>query len=68
MATTNADRLKAYKAKMKEAGFTRLSVYVHPDLVAYLDAERRPNECGGRVLERLLLGSAMKRPDPVSRK
>ena len=36
--TTNADRLKAYKAKMKIAGFTRLSMYVHPDLVAYLIA------------------------------
>ena len=68
MATTNADRLKAYKAKMKEAGFTRLSVYVHPDLVAHLNTERPSNECGGRVLERLLLGDAKKRPAPVSGK
>lgn len=60
--TTNAERLKTYKAKMKEAGFKRLSVYVHPDLAAFLEAERKPHECGGRALERLLLGDARKRP------
>jgi hypothetical protein len=62
MSTTNAERLRIYKAKMKQAGFTRLSVYVHPELVAFLNCERGPSECGGRALERLLLGAAKKRP------
>lgn len=62
MSSTNAERLRAYKAKMKEAGFRRLSVYVHPDLAEYLERERAGNECGGRALERLLLGEARKRP------
>lgn len=59
---TNAERLRAYKAKMQEAGFRRLSVYVHPELAAFLKRERKPYECGGRALERLLLGEAKKRP------
>ena len=68
MVTTNADRLNGYKDKMKEAGFTRLSMYVHPDLVAHLNTERQSNEYGGKVLERLLLGNAKKRPAPISGK
>lgn len=62
MKTTNAERIRAYKARMKSFGFKRLSVYVHPDLVALLNQEQKPYECGGRVLERLLLGVARKRP------
>ena len=41
MKSTNAERLRAYKAKMKQAGFKRLSVYVHPDLAAFLMRERK---------------------------
>lgn len=63
MQTTNAERLKAYKVRMREAGFKRLSVYVCPELAALLEKERRIGECGGRVLERLMLGEARKRPD-----
>jgi len=59
---TNAARLVKYKTKMREAGFKRLSVWVCPELAAKLAAERQPYECGGRVLERLLLGEARKRP------
>lgn len=62
MSTTNAERLQVYKAKMKRAGFKRLSVYVHPELAAFLEQERKSHECGGRTLERLLLGEARKRP------
>jgi hypothetical protein len=62
MATTNADRLKVYKARMERAGFKRLSVYVSPELAALLKANRKPSECGGRTLERLILGEAKKRP------
>lgn len=62
MATTNAQRLKTYKTRMKQASFKRLSVWVHPDLASKLDAERRQGECTGRTLERLLLGEAKKRP------
>lgn len=53
--STNAERLKKYKTKMQEAGFKRLMVYVHPDLAKLLAKKRRPSECGGRTLERLLL-------------
>ncbi|SOY48373.1 conserved hypothetical protein [Cupriavidus taiwanensis] len=63
MASKNAKRLEAYKAKMRAAGFKRLSVWVCPELAAMLAAERKPHECGGRTLERLLLGEARKRPD-----
>lgn len=54
--------LKAYRQKMKAAGFTRLQVMVHPDLIAALKRERKPTECGGRCLERLVLGAARPRP------
>lgn len=63
MPSTNAERLKKYKAKMREAGFKPLSVWVCPELVAMLAAQRHQYECGGRVLERLLLGEARKRPE-----
>ena len=60
--TTNSERLKKYKSKMEAAGFKRIAVYAHPDLVAMLKSARRSNECGGRTLERLLLGAAKTRP------
>jgi len=59
----NAERLAKHKGKMREAGFKRLSVWVCPELAKMLAAERLPYECGGRTLERLLLGEARKRPD-----
>lgn len=59
----NAERLRKYRHKMNEAGFRRLSFYVSPELAKLLDTERQPSECGGRVLERLILGQAAKRPD-----
>lgn len=62
MASTNAQRLKAYKDRMAKAGFKRLSIWVHPDLVSFLDTNRKNYECTGRELERLLLGEAKKRP------
>lgn len=61
--TSNSERLKKYKDKMNDAGFKRLSVYVCADMVALLQRERKPYECGGRTLERLLLGEAARRPD-----
>lgn len=62
MATTNAERLKTYKTRMKQSGFKRLSVWVHPELAAKLMQDRKPNECTGRTLERMILGEAKKRP------
>ncbi|BCM02932.1 hypothetical protein MAFF301560_23190 [Ralstonia solanacearum] len=62
MASKNAERLEQYKTKMRAAGFKRLSVWVCPELAAMLAAKRQPHECGGRTLERLLLGEARKRP------
>jgi hypothetical protein len=47
---------------MREAGFVRLNIWVHPDLQAEIARERLPSECRGRTLERLLLGKARKRP------
>lgn len=63
MASRNGERLAKYKGKMRAAGFMRLSVWVCPELAMMLAAERKPHECGGRTLERLLLGEARKRPD-----
>lgn len=54
--TTNAERLKRYRAKMDAAGFKRLSFYALPELDELIRRERQPSECGGRTLERLLLG------------
>jgi uncharacterized protein YehS (DUF1456 family) len=62
MASTNSERLDTYKRKMQAEGFKRLSLWVCPELAAMLAAERRSGECGGRVLERLLLGAAKPRP------
>lgn len=36
---------------MKDAGFNRLSVYVHPELAALMERERKSSECGGCTLE-----------------
>ena len=63
MTATPAERVKKYRAKMTAAGFTRLSFYAAPELAELLRREHRRGECGGRTLERLLLGEAMKRPD-----
>lgn len=61
--TTNAERLKKYRANMEANGFKRLSFYASAELCELIRRERQPSECGGRVLERLLLGKAAKRPD-----
>jgi hypothetical protein len=60
--TTNAERLALHKRRMKNADFHRLSVWVSDKLAQHLANERRQGECGGRTLERLLLGEAAKRP------
>lgn len=65
--TNNAERLKKYHAKMKTSGFKRLSFYASAELANLINKERHPSECGGRVLERLLLGEAAKRPDYYTR-
>jgi len=62
MPSTNSERLETHKRKLRAEGFKRLSLWVCPELEALLTAERRPGECGGRVLERLLLGAAQPRP------
>ena len=63
MTTTNAERLKKYRAKMNAAGFKRLSFYASKELDELIRRERQPYECGGRTLERLLLGEAKPRPE-----
>ena len=61
--TTSAERLALYKRRMKKAGFRRISVWVSGELAEKLAEDRYPQECGGRTLERLLLGKVAKRPD-----
>lgn len=60
---SNKDRLKRYREKMAANGFKRLSFYAAPELVELIARERQPSECGGRTLERLLLGEAKPRPE-----
>lgn len=60
---SNAERLKRYREKMAANGFKRLSFYAAPELVELIAKERKPSECGGRTLERLLLGEAKPRPE-----
>jgi hypothetical protein len=62
MASKNSERLEAHKRKLRVDGFKRVSVWICPELAAVLATERQPGECGGRVLERLLLGVAKPRP------
>ena len=62
MASRNSERLEAHKRKLRADRFKRLSIWICPELAAMLTAERRAGECGGRVLERLLLGTARPRP------
>lgn len=62
MASSNSERLARHKRKLQANGFTRMSVWIAPELAAMLTADRRRGECGGRVLERLLLGEARPRP------
>ena len=61
--TSNKERLRKYRKRMDAAGFKRLSFYAAPELVTLIEEERKKRECGGRTLERLLLGQAMIRPD-----
>ena len=60
---SNKDRLQRYREKMAANGFKRLSFYAAPELVELIAKERKPSECGGRTLERLLLGEAKPRPE-----
>jgi len=57
-----ARRLAAYRERLTEAGFKRISAYVSADLVALLQRQKVKGECLGRTLERLLLGCAAVRP------
>ncbi|MGJ8668974.1 MAG: hypothetical protein ACSHXK_05755 [Oceanococcus sp.] len=59
---TNATRVKAYKSRMKAAGYARVSVWLHPDALERLKEETGRNECYGRMIERLLTGKSFHRP------
>lgn len=56
MATTNAQRLRAYKTRQEQRGLQRLDVWVAPAVMQLLLDRRVPTECYGRTLARLLLG------------
>lgn len=66
--SSNKARIARYKQRMAAAGFRRLSVWLHPALIALLDQERTRSECYGRTLERLILGAAGRRPSEGGRK
>jgi len=59
---SNAQRLAAYRRRLEEAGFKRVSAYVSLYLIVYLQSQKERGECLGRTLERLLLGVAKARP------
>ncbi|HDR8932816.1 hypothetical protein [Burkholderia vietnamiensis] len=61
MATT-AERLKEHSKRMRTAGFVQITAWACPELVALLNNAKRPGECRGRTLERLILGEARERP------
>ncbi|WP_322082894.1 hypothetical protein [Burkholderia sp. BCC1972] len=61
MATT-AERLKGHSKRMRSAGFVQITAWACPELVALLNNAKRPGECRGRTLERLILGEARERP------
>jgi len=65
-ANHNAQRLAAYRQRLAEAGFKRISAYVPLDLIAHLQSQKAPGECVGRTLERLLLGNVKDRPQYYS--
>lgn len=58
----NARRLAAYRRRLEDAGFKRVSAYVSSDLIIYVQSQKERGECMGRTLERLLLGAAKVRP------
>ena len=60
---SNKERLRRYRKRMDAAGFKRLSFYASPMLIIFIENERKQAECGGRTLERLLIGHSMERPD-----
>ena len=64
--SNNAQRLAAYRKRLREAGFQRISAYVSLDLITLLQSQKVQGECIGRTLERLLLGSAKVRPQYYS--
>ena len=64
-ATTNAQRVLRYKQRMTANGFRRLSIWVHPELLKLIIANRQSQECFGRILERLILGTSKKRHSDV---
>lgn len=69
MSTTNnnAQRLAAYRKRLEDSGFKRVSAYVSLELIAYLQSKKAKGECIGRTLERLLLGNKKDRPKYYSK-
>ena len=53
--TTNASRIRAHKALLREAGMVRLDLWVLPELRQYLIDHRLSHECYSMTLARLLL-------------
>ena len=58
----NRQAQAAHKRRMRAEGFVRLCLWVSPGLESMLASHRRPGECRGRTIERLLLGAADPRP------
>ncbi|WP_373974946.1 hypothetical protein NT239_15130 [Chitinibacter sp. SCUT-21] len=59
--TTNSERIKRYRQRMKQKGFVNIGAMISSELHELLIKERQPFECTGRLLERLILGTSSKR-------
>lgn len=62
MPSAYAKELAAHRARLKQAGFRRISCWISPELQTRLWKTRRYKDCVGRQLERLILGKAAARP------
>ena len=56
------ESVRKHGQALKRAGFKYVRATVHPDLLEAVRTRRRPGESIGQVLERLILGTARKRP------
>ncbi len=60
--TETAKRLAEYRARLKAAGFIRISAFISPELHQHIEDNRRQGDCTGRILEREILGEFRPRP------
>ena len=57
-----AKELVAYRLRLQELGWVRLNAWISPELRKHLASQRLKGDCNGRLLERMILGTAARRP------